>query len=299
MTTLLPMAGRPGDSETPPFERVAIAGYGLLGGSLGLAVKERWPRALVIAIDSKDVIETAMRMHAADVGGDDLVLAAEADLVVLAAPVHANHNLLASLPDVIPGEALVTDVGSTKRRTVAAAAALPARLPFVGGHPLAGGTARGLEAARPDLFRGRPWILTPGDPVGEPIARLRAMLGALGAQVRILTPEAHDELLAHLSHLPQLVVSALMQVVGDRVGASGLALAGRGLRDTTRLAASPPGIWRDILATNGDHIDAAIEELIAALRRLQHDASGEAVTATFEAAAAWKRTLDTPAGEPS
>lgn len=286
MMKTLPMA-----DPVPPFARVAIVGYGLIGGSLGLAIKERWPRALVIAVDRKDVIETAMRRQAADVGGDDLVLAAEADLVVLAAPVRINNRILAELASHIPGDALVTDVGSTKRETVAASRALPARLRFIGGHPLAGAAIGGIEAARPDLFQRRPWILTPASQDDDALA-LGGMLGAIGADVRILTPEAHDRLVAYLSHVPQLVASALMEVVGNEAGDAGLGLAGRGLRDTTRLASSPAAIWRDILDTNRDEIGPAIDALIATLRRLQHDSTGGDLQRTFESAGEWKRALE-------
>jgi prephenate dehydrogenase len=278
--------------EPPPFERIAIAGYGLIGASLGMAIKQQWPTALVIAVDRKDVIEFAMRQHAADVGGDDLVMAAEADLVVLAAPVRANIRLLGELADYIPGEAVVTDVGSTKRETVAAARALPGRLRFVGGHPLAGAAAGGIDAARPDLFRGRPWILTPDARRSEEALELRAVLEALGAEVQVLSPEAHDAVVAYLSHLPQLVATALMHMVGTHAGPEGLALAGRGLRDTTRLAASPPGIWADIFATNRDNLRPAVEELIALLRRLQAGDDPDELERTFESAAHWKRLLD-------
>lgn len=296
--TLLPMADRRGDlGEAPPVGRVAIVGFGLIGGSLGLAIKERWPRALVIAIDRKDVIESAMRRHAADVGGDDLVLAAEADLVVLAAPVRANIAALGVLAEYVPGDALVTDVGSTKRATVAAADALPKRLRFVGGHPLAGGATGGFDAARPDLFRGRPWILTP--PAPDDVTPLRDLLEGLGADVRLMPPDAHDALVAWLSHLPQLAASALMQVVGSQAGAEGLALAGRGLRDTTRLASSPPGIWRDVVDTNRDYIGPAIDALIEALRRLRQDEGGEALEQTFGSASEWKRVLERHFEEPS
>lgn len=283
----------------PPFARVAIVGCGLIGGSLGLAIKERWPRALVIAVDRKDVIETAMRRQAADVGGDDLVLAAEADLVVLAAPVRVNNRVLAELAGLVPGDALVTDVGSTKRETVAASRALPPRLRFVGGHPLAGAAMGGIEAARPDLFRTRPWILTPAGQGDQAAVELGAMLGAIGAHVRMLTPEAHDRLLAYLSHLPQLAASALMAVVGSEAGDEGLGLAGRGLRDTTRLASSPAGIWRDIADTNRDEIGQAIDALIATLRRLQHDGTGGELARTFESAGEWKRTLERHFEDPS
>jgi prephenate dehydrogenase len=290
---------RPDGGEPPPFARVAIVGYGLIGASLGMAVKQQWAAALVIAVDRKDVIEAAMRRHAADVGGDDLVMAAEADLVILAAPVKTNIRILGELAEYVPGEALVTDVGSTKREMVAAARALPERLTFIGGHPLAGAAAGGIDMARPDLFHGRPWILTPGEHHGPTALALGAALEAIGAQVQMLTPEAHDALVAYLSHLPQLVATALMHVVGAETGADGLALAGRGLRDTTRLAASPPGIWADILATNRDNIGPAVDDLIAVLQRLQSGEDPADLERTFESAARWKRLLDRHVEDPS
>jgi prephenate dehydrogenase len=295
MSTLLPMAdARRGDGSAPPFDRMAIVGYGLIGASLGMAIRERWPSALVIAIDRKDVIETAMRMGAADVGGDDLVLAAEAQLIVLAAPVRANIQVLSELREHIPGDALVTDVGSTKRETVAAALALPARLQFIGGHPLAGAAVGGIDAARPDLFAGRPWLLTPSPAAdSEQGHRLRALLDAIGAAVQVMTADAHDALVAYLSHLPQLVATALMHVVGTAVGDDGLALAGRGLRDTTRLATSPAPVWRDILDTNHDHIAGAVDDLVDVLLRLKADSgTADDFTRTFDSAAEWKRRLE-------
>src|SRR3954453_12327270 len=110
------MAGT-ADGTTPPFERIAIIGFGLIGASLALAVRRLWPSVLVIAVDRRDVIEHAMRMHAADVGGDDPVMAAEADLVVLAAPVLANVALVNQIADYIPGAAIPTAVGTPKRAT--------------------------------------------------------------------------------------------------------------------------------------------------------------------------------------
>ena len=111
--------------------------------------------------------------------------------------------------------------------------------------------------------------------------------------MRVMTPAAHDELAALISHLPQLVATALMHVVGGGAGPDGLALAGRGLRDTTRLATSPRDVWRDILATNQDHIGDAVEEFVAVLRQLTPGAADEsAQRRIFESAGEWKRTLD-------
>ena len=281
--------------ETPIFERIAVVGFGLIGGSIALAARERWPGALVIAVDRKAVVEIAMRMHAAEVGGDDLVMAAEADLVVLAAPVRQNIAIVRELADHVRGRAVVTDVGSTKRATMDAAAALPERLSFIGGHPLAGAAAGGLEAARPDLFQRRPWILTTSKASDADFLRLEAFISGLGAIPRRMDAAAHDRLVAYLSHLPQLTVSALMHVVGEETGGEGLALAGRGLRDTTRLASSPPGTWRDVAATNVDAVSAAIDDLTCALQRLKDDLkSGDELQKVFESAAHWKRTLEKP-----
>lgn len=283
-----------GDQHTAPpiFERIAIVGLGLIGGSIALACRERWPGALLIAVDRKEVLEAAMRMHAADVGGDDLVMAAEADLVILAAPVRQNIGVLQVLAEHVPGAALVTDVGSTKREIVDAARALPPRLPFIGGHPLAGAAVSGLSAARPDLFRQRPWILTPSTADDSQLARLSSFVAALGSRVKLMDPATHDRLLAHLSHLPQLTISALMHVIGGETGAEGLALSGRGLRDATRLASSPASVWSDVVATNRDDIRRALDELISVLQGLRDDAGEHQLQRVFESAARWKAVLE-------
>lgn len=279
--------------QKPIFEKIGIVGLGLIGGSIALAARELWPTSLVIAVDNKDVLETAMRLHAIDVAADDLIVLAEADLVVLAAPALQNIALLDALDENVRQPAVVTDTTSTKRAIVQAARRLPARFIFVGGHPLGGAAKGGLEHARADLFRGRPWLLTPtGDNAGAAMERLMAFTEALGAQPRLIDVEAHDRLLAFLSHLPQLTASALMQVVGDAVGSEGLALSGRGLADTTRLASSPADIWRDIAATNADEIGLALDALIAVLEDLRSDLkTGDRLADVFAAAKRWRDSL--------
>ncbi len=302
--------GRPREAEAPIFDKIGIVGLGLIGGSIALKARELWPTSLVIAVDNKDVLETAMRLHAIDVAADDLIVLAEADLVVLAAPVKQNIALLAELDEHVRQPAVVTDTGSTKRDIVSAATSLPPRFTFIGGHPLAGAAHGGLDHARPDLFGGRPWLLTTAArpegraeddrrrrPSGGPDAseasdKLSAFVRALGAEPRVISADAHDRMLAFLSHLPQLTASALMQVVGDAVGQDGLALAGRGLADTTRLASSPPDIWRDIAATNADQIGPALEALIEVLQDLRTDLkNGDQLTDVFEHAAGWRASL--------
>jgi prephenate dehydrogenase len=281
-------------AQTPVFQKIGIVGLGLIGGSIALAAREIWPTSLVIGVDNKDVLETAMRLHAIDVAADDPVVLAEADLVILAAPVRQNIELLGLLDENVRQAALITDVGSTKRAVVDAARGLPARFRFIGGHPLGGAAKGGLEHARSDLFAGRPWLLTPtseGDP-GDALEKLSSFIRALGAEPRLMDVATHDRLLAFLSHLPQLTASALMGVVGEAVGLDGLALSGKGLADTTRLASSPADIWRDIAATNADQIGPALDALIAVLQDLRRDLpNGDTLADVFTDAARWRSTL--------
>lgn len=281
-------AGKP-----PIFDKIAIFGLGLIGGSIALAARQQWPGGLVIGIDDKAVLELAMLRHAIDVAADDPVVAAEADLVILAAPVSVNAELLDTVERHVSGQAIVTDVGSTKRSIVERARALPPRLTFIGGHPLGGAPRGGLGNARPDLFAGRPWLFTPaGDGGGDALDRLQRFVEGLGARAHVMAPAEHDRLLAFLSHLPQLTASALMHVVGSEAQGGGLALTGRGLADTTRLASSPAAIWRDICASNADEVGKALDILIAELQQLrEHLDSGDAVDRIFDSAATWRSVL--------
>jgi prephenate dehydrogenase len=204
--------------------------------------------------------------------------------------VRQNLALIDVLDENVRNQAVVTDTGSTKRAIVEAARRLPPRFTFIGGHPLAGAAEGGLEHARPDLFTGRPWLLTPdSDAAGEALEKLMAFTRAFDAVPHVMGADAHDKLLAFLSHLPQLTASALMKVVGDAVGRDGLALAGRGLVDTTRLASSPAGIWKDVCATNADELAEAIDALINLLVELRGDlARGERLEEVFAEARGWK-----------
>jgi prephenate dehydrogenase len=287
---MLQSARKPG--QPPVFQRVGIIGLGLIGGSIALAAREIWPSGLVIGVDRKDVLERAMVMHAIDVAADDPVVLAEADLVILAAPIRQNLELMMELPDHIAGSAVVTDTGSTKREVAQAARSLPDRLTFIGGHPLGGGARGGIDYARPDLFTGRPWLFTPEDGSSAALEQLKAFASGLGAVPQVLSPAEHDHLLAFISHLPQLTVSALMHVVGQAVGQQGLDLSGRGLVDTTRLASSPADIWKEVCATNPDEIAAALDALIRVLQSLRADlTSGDSIDKVFESANLWRETL--------
>ena len=278
---------------SPVFDKIAIVGLGLIGGSIALSTRAQWPGGLVIGVDAKDVLEKAMVRHMIDVAADDPVVMADADLVILAAPVRQNVELMRELEAHVRGNAIVTDVGSTKRAIVESASALPPRLTFVGGHPLGGAPRGGIDHARADLFAGRPWLFTPtSDATGPALHRLEEFVTALGAEPHVMSPTEHDRLLAFISHLPQLAASALMHVVGKEAGEAGLRLTGRGLADTTRLASSPAPIWRDVCATNGDEIGVALDELVSVLQQLRREIDAdEPITRLFESAASWRAVL--------
>jgi len=277
----------------PPFESIAIVGLGLIGGSIALGVRERWPQSRVFGVDSEAVLAHAVGAGAIERGFESIAALPDASLIILAAPVRQNIELLSQVPVVSGFSRTVTDVGGTKREIVNAARALPSNVTFVGGHPLGGGERGGFAFARPDLFAGRPWIFTPaGHASTAAVDRLSRFVSGLGAKPSILSADDHDHVMAFISHLPQLAASALMETVGTAAKADGLRMAGRGLVDTTRLASSPADVWRDICLTNADAIEDALDCLIQRLTQLRGDLRrGDSVEAIFAAAAKWRAEL--------
>ena len=286
------MAG-PGSTGEPPFSRIGILGLGLIGGSIALGARERWPSVRILGVDRHAVIAHALGSGAIDRGEGDAAAVGDADLVILAAPVRQNSVLLAEIAQRLPATTVVTDVGGTKRDIVQIAARLPLAAAFVGGHPIGGAERGGFGFARPDLFKGRPWIFTPGEQSRpDALERLSALAMGLGARPSLMDAMEHDRVMAFLSHLPQLTASALMAAIGSAAASEGLKLAGRGLVDTTRLASSPPDTWRDICATNADAIGDALDALIARLTELRADLhGGNAIDRIFDDAARWRAEL--------
>jgi prephenate dehydrogenase len=267
----------------PPFRTVGIAGLGLIGGSIALGVRRRWPSVEVIGVDDADVVAAARRIGAISGTAAQLADLRDADLVILAAPVPQIAALLESVARAgLTGT--VTDVGSTKRHIMAAARGVT----FVGGHPVAGSAQRGIGHARPDLFERREWLIVPGT-AGEPaVQHVEALACALGARPRRVDAETHDRLMAYVSHLPQILATALMTTAANAVGAEGLAAAGPGFADMTRLASSSGELWRGILATNADFIAEAAQALVATLPGSPgafEDTAG--IDALFRAANQW------------
>jgi prephenate dehydrogenase len=280
-------------SSEPPFQRIAVIGLGLIGGSIAFAARKAWPPVRIVGIDRQAILDEAIARRAIQDAGVSVAAAAGADLIVLAAPVKQNVELLQAVAPHVSPATIVTDVGGTKRLIVDAARALGDQVTFVGGHPLGGGARGGFDFATAGIFARRPWIFTPDTTTpANATSRLFAFARGLGAVPSTMPAAEHDRLLAFLSHLPQLTVSALMEVVGNAASAPGLTLAGQGLIDSTRLASSPASVWRDICATNADTIGMALDLLIARLTELRGDLQrGEAIDAIFDQAARWRGEL--------
>ena len=228
---------------------LAIVGPGLIGTSIALAAQRRWPSLQVTTIDQGESLSKI---------GDCLV-------VVLATPVDAILQLVPKLPGAVHPNALIIDTGSTKRAVMIAAAMAGLRQ-FVGGHPMAGGAAPGPAGARAELFDDAPWFLTNPD-APDAVQRAVKFVEALGARPVVLADhgEEHDRLMAAVSHLPQVAASTLMAVVMRVVGEQNLQWAGKGLRDTTRLAASRPEMWQSILGTNAAELKPLLKYYAAEL----------------------------------
>lgn len=237
--------------------RATVIGTGLIGGSLGIALrKQGW---FVSATDlDTEVAAQAVRVGAADeVGFDE-----SSELIVVAAPVGAIPDL--ALDALERTNAVVTDVGSTK----AEICRVVANGRFVGGHPMAGSEQDGLDGAREDLFQGAMWVLTPVESTDESaFATVRAVVRSFGAETLALKPEIHDELVAQVSHVPHLTAATLMNLA-DATSIEHralLRLAAGGFRDMTRISAGRPSIWPDICIANGPAITDGLDRLIGSL----------------------------------
>jgi prephenate dehydrogenase len=279
------------------FATVAIVGVGLIGGSLGMALRRRGLARRVIGLPRRQAtIDEALAAGAIDAGSLDAAVAADADLLVLASPVRTYAPLMRRLePHLRPG-ALVTDVGSTKAEiTASVTALLPAEVDFVGGHPMAGSERAGVLAGSPDLFEGAVWVLTRA-PCTRPesVERLAALVRRLGATPIEMDPALHDEAVARISHLPHVAAAALAEAAasgGVPADVLRLLLAG-GFRSTTRIAHSPPEMWRDICLTNREAVLAALDAFQAALHRFRAALEGADEAAVTDAFARGKRARD-------
>jgi prephenate dehydrogenase len=242
------------------FRRLALIGCGLMGGSFALALRQCGGVAHVAGFSASEATrQKALRLGVIDSACSSAAQAAEgADLVLVAVPVRATEDTLRAIDPVLSPGTLVMDVGSTKGDVVAAArAALSRHLAcFVPAHPIAGKEVAGIEHADPALYRDRQVILTPlpETPI-EQVLLAHQVWQAVGSRVLELSPEAHDTSFAAVSHLPHLAAFALVNAVARQPhGAQHLSMAGPGFRDFSRIAASDPSVWRDILLANSDEV---------------------------------------------
>jgi len=254
------------------FQHCTIIGLGLLGGSLALDLRRHYPEMRITGVARRQqTLEEAAVLtygtHAVfNALSPSLQLAHEADLVVLCTPVQTILSQLVSLAPLLSPGAIVTDVGSTKRAVMNAATALPADVTFVGGHPMAGSERKGLSAAQSNLYQGASWALCVPPGAEDAAARLCELIQIVGGVPLRIEPDTHDALVALSSHLPHVVAGALVNVVFSSEHAEAvLPFIAGGFRDSTRIAAASPDMWRDICLTNRDHIvpalDAMLEEI--------------------------------------
>ena len=282
------------------FEQLGLVGCGLMGGSFALALKRAGLVRRVVGFSpSQATRERALDMGVIDAIAPSATQAAQgSDLVLVAVPVAATQSTLAALAGSLSPEALLMDVGSTKRDVVQAAAlALGDKLPtFVPAHPIAGKEVAGVAHADVDLYTGCQVILTPTEQTGKAqLAQAQTLWAALGAQVRTMSALEHDSAFAAVSHLPHMLAFAAMNAVNAQAQAAQfLSLAGPGFRDFTRIAASDPAVWRDILHANRDqlllqsqHLREALQGFETALAEGDSAALQALISAASQSRAAW------------
>lgn len=263
---------------------VSIVGLGLMGGSLGMALRDsKLCREVIGVVRRPEVIDQALQLGAIDRGTTDLAQGLSgAGLVILATPVRTILAQLGQIgPHLRPGT-IVTDMGSTKSAIMQAMAALPPHVQPVGSHPMCGKEVAGIAAAEPTLYRGATWVVTPlqrSSP--EAVAVIRRLAEGVGARPLTLEPDRHDRLVAAISHVPYLLAVALV-AMAEEVGAQDEQvwhLAASGFRDTTRVAASDVTMMLDILLTNPRYVTALLRRVCARAEKLadlltQADESG-------------------------
>jgi len=270
------------------MKTVAIVGTGLIGASFGMALRKAGFEGAILGVSSAPAIADAVAAGAIDRGLPPEEALPQADLVYLSQTIGRILDSLRHLDPLLKPGALVTDAGSTKCEIVDTARQHISRAQFLGGHPMAGKEKRGAAAGDADLFLGRPWALTPDEPseLETPAAReFRGWLRRMGARVLVMDADEHDRMVSLTSHLPQLASTALASTLEDLLGGERDLPAGPGLTDATRLALSAYELWRDILATNSDHIDRALAAYIQKLEHLRENLRTRQLQEEFDHAA--------------
>ena len=291
------------------FEQLGLIGCGMMGGSFALALKRAGLVKRVVGYSkSPSTTERARQLGVIDVEAPSALLAVSgADLVLLAVPVSATEATFKAIRHLVRGDVLIMDVGSTKREVIdAARRVLKDQVGvFVPTHPIAGKELAGVDHADPDLYKGRQVILTPIErTLTAQLEKAHKVWTALGCHVKQMSPEAHDAAYAAVSHLPHLVAFALMNGIHSQPQAEDfLSLAGPGFRDFTRIAASDPTVWRDILMSNREELLAqsrlfqrALHALETAINADNPDALEALIDQASSARAHWRMSAIKPQG---
>jgi len=274
------------------IHQITIVGTGLIGGSLGLALKRAGFAGIIVGCDRRAVLELAQARGAIDRAEADLERAiAVSDIIVLATPVGCILSQLEELAHLVPPDALITDTGSTKERFVERARLLfgnDAHDRVLPGHPMAGKEVGGIENAEPDLFHDAVWLITPiaGQAYTPRQQEYLDLLGAIGARVITMDAERHDRLCAWISHLPQMIATALGSALREEFcdDEALMQIGGRALREMTRIAHSPYSMWRDIALTNTSNIEDALLRFEQQLAHLRENLRGPGLRDAFESA---------------
>jgi len=273
------------------IQQITIVGTGLIGGSFALALKKRGFAGRIIGCDRKPVLAHAKAASVIDESEADPIQATRgSQVVLLATPVGGILDLIERVGPTLAEDALLTDVGSTKDEIAARAQTVfgaKAVARFLPGHPMAGKERSGIEQADSDLFENMVWLITPlpGQNVQAGLSgEFLKLLRGIGARVVVMDLAPHDRLCAWISHLPQMLSTALAATVLDELGDDPelLAIGGRALREMTRIASSPYSMWRDIALTNSKNIEAALARVEQRLAHIRENLRTPELKVEFE-----------------
>ncbi len=276
-----------------PIRQITIIGTGLIGGSLALALRKKGFAGRIVGCDRESVLDRARKRGAIDDGSPNPGLAVRgSQLVVLATPVLAIVDLIERVGPVLPANALLTDVGSTKAAVAERAVKVfgkKARQRFLAGHPMAGKELSGVDYADADLFQNAVWFLTPlpGQNLHEGLfAEFAGWIDQIGARIAMLPADEHDRLCAWISHLPQMISIALAATLVEEFGEDAplLPTGGRALREMTRISSSPYSMWRDVAISNKKNLEDAMLKLEQRLAHIRENLGTRQLAQEFEQA---------------
>ncbi|MEA1940433.1 MAG: prephenate dehydrogenase [Candidatus Caldatribacteriota bacterium] len=263
-------------NEECGFKKITIIGVGLIGGSLGMAIKAGCMNSRIVGIDKSKTIEKAIASGAIDQGTDNLLEGIKnADLIIIATPIGTILKILSKIAPYLKKKCLVTDTGSTKTKIMEEAnRILPSYVDFIGGHPMAGSEKFGIDAAKVDLFKNKPYILIPRNKLNQKaLEKMYGIVNMIGAYTLKLDAKEHDRITAAVSHLPQLIAISMVNLSGSLAEKENnenfFKASGSAFYDMTRIASSSFEIWKDIYTTNNEIIVEMIDKFKKHLDKIE------------------------------